>query len=752
MSVQLETISGVIELKDDFTSQIGLAEAALHQFTKTNQESLVAVAGAAGLITAAFAATAVAVAELGKKGADVHNVEVSLDHFAGSAENAHAIMDKLRASTLHTVEDFDLSKQAVHLLATGVSLTADQFGVLGAAAEDLHHRGMSTKEGLDLVSDALVTGRTRGLAMALGVADITGAEEKYAKQLGITKDQLNSAGVIEAKRQAIMELLNKTVKDQTFTTRDFGEQIKAAEVGVGNFIDEVGKAIATSPALAAGMKAIEDAVKQAFGGDNTELIASLMEGIKQGVIYAIDFAQAGVEAARVFNVAWSAVKTIILGTEMAVTAIAQTVVDVTATILKFAAGLPGASDSLKQMADTAKDTSKYLEDMTMSLAKDTAEAAKGVTGHSEFDKTLDKLGGTLMNVKDAVENASASLDKSNDSGAKATETAKTLAASNAKLAQEMINRQKIEDELWKIESKSITETTQVWNQYFALRSTHGISAYDAQKRAIQSWFDDEVSKLDDSDRNWKVHYDALKAVAGEKLQDLEVDWKTLQDKSIDSLQHTADVARNTYNEMAANASHFTRDALDEQLKKVHETQDAVRGLGADTQAAMAAAQAATQAQNDKLAAQKKAAEDAAAANRALGGSFTYDISTKEGIDQYRQMNPAASITWSDEQIKAYAAKGGTIEGLIKSGVINPYGNMKGFADGGTVDVITGERGPEVARVPLGTTFFGSRPTPSNGGDTYTLNFSVNGTGMDVYNFVKDRLMRDLKSSRKFGAA
>ena len=85
-------IKGLIELQDDFTGRLGLAEAALSQFTKQNQESLKAVAGAAGIVTAAIGATAYAVVELGKRGADVNDLAGTLEHFAGGAEEAERIM------------------------------------------------------------------------------------------------------------------------------------------------------------------------------------------------------------------------------------------------------------------------------------------------------------------------------------------------------------------------------------------------------------------------------------------------------------------------------------------------------------------------------------------------------------------------------------------------------------------------------------------------------------------------------------
>lgn len=72
-----------------------------------------------------------------------------------------------------------------------------------------------------------------------------------------------------------------------------------------------------------------------------------------------------------------------------------------------------------------------------------------------------------------------------------------------------------------------------------------------------------------------------------------------------------------------------------------------------------------------------------------GSSFTYDLSSKEGLDQYRKMNPAAEISWSDSQIMEYIKKGGTLQSLISTGVINPYAHMSRFDGGGMGDFGTG---------------------------------------------------------------
>lgn len=132
-----------------------------------------------------------------------------------------------------------------------------------------------------------------------------------------------------------------------------------------------------------------------------------------------------------------------------------------------------------------------------------------------------------------------------------------------------------------------------------------------------------------------------------------------------------------------------------------------------------------------------------------GSSFTYDLSNQAGIDQYKKMNGAATITWSDQQIMDYIKKGGNLQGLIASGVINPYGNMGGktpqFAEGGYGDFGSGTlamlHGREIIT-----------PIDKVGGiGGQTVIFNVNGSGEQIYNQVKDRIVNDLKMGRQFSA-
>jgi hypothetical protein len=744
-------VSGLIELTDNFTSEIGLAKAALSNFTKENQESLIAVAGAAGIVTAAIGGIATAVLGLGNRGADVNDLNETLEHFSGSARAANDNMEALRQGTKNTVDDFALAKDAAHLLSAGVRLTADDFGILGQAAFVLQNRGLGgTKEQLELVSDAMITGRTRALAMAVGVVDAGDAEENYAKKLGVTKDQLSESGKIEARRIEVMRILSAAVKDAGEQERDFGEQLEALKAGFSNYIDNVASAIAKSPVLAAGMKAIGDALSKTFGGDNQDLVKTTVHWIEQGTIVAVNFGLGAIELARVVNVAWSGIKTIILGTETAVVGLVDGIIEAATEITRVMETLHLVPEGSTHEVEELRT---QLRGMTADLAAQTAEAARGVVGHSAFDATLDELGGTLFGVKDAMEAASKATTANAEANDVATKNTAILARTQQELTAKMIDQAKVDADAWKVQGKSIEETTKLWDEYFKLRVEHGGTTLTIQKAQIQQWFDDEVAKLNDADNNWSEHYAAIEAVAKEKLSQVGIDWDTVRGKSIEALRDQRDTAKRTYDEMIYGSLTYTRTALEEQRQKISDLDDEMLGYGKDAKDAQAAAAAAAQAHTHELEQQADALERIKEANRAAGGSsqFTRANLTDELLRPWgvslANITPWLTHNYSLEDAIAFFKRFGAYTRGFPEG---PGPRMTGFKEGGVVDIMVGENGPEAVRVPLGSTVYPTGTGP--GTSVVNIHMNVNGTGADVARQLKQILTRDLKSVRQFGAS
>lgn len=169
----------------------------------------------------------------------------------------------------------------------------------------------------------------------------------------------------------------------------------------------------------------------------------------------------------------------------------------------------------------------------------------------------------------------------------------------------------------------------------------------------------------------------------------------------------------------------------------------------------------------------KSAEDASRAVRTLAGEYlslaeaqkrhdagnatSFDLDTPEGRaavpeDLARWLHEGYSLQQAAIAAAAWAAGGAALAALSSDPAMTPIGpRVPGFAEGGTVAVRVGERGPETVRLPLGSTVFPSGTGAGDGGSIVN-HFYVNGTAEDVARQVSDRLMKQWKLGRRFGSA
>ncbi len=274
--VDIGALTGQIKLDDTLSSGLELAARKIEQFGQKFEGAFgQAVIGASAAVAAIGAVTAAVVA-LGIKGAEVNDVQEGFETLAGSVKNADAIMAKMREGTLGTINNLQLMSFANKSLATGAIKTAEDFGTLTSAAKILSDRfGGDLTDSMNSIQRAMVTGQTRGLGMQGVVVDLGEAEKKYATSLGTTADQLTHSQKLVADRAAIMESLNKTVKEAGPLQADFGEKLEAAGVAIQNWGLNLAKAVASSPHVTAAVDAIGKAFNQAFGGEGK----TLMDGI-----------------------------------------------------------------------------------------------------------------------------------------------------------------------------------------------------------------------------------------------------------------------------------------------------------------------------------------------------------------------------------------------------------------------------------------------------------------------------------------
>jgi hypothetical protein len=236
----------------------------------------VVVEGSA-VAVAAIASITGAVITLGEKGSTIIGVTDAFDRLAIKAgTTGEALRSGLSEGVKGTVDDLKLMETTSRLLTTGMKLTEDQTLLMGQAAREMGKAtGTDAAQGLQTLSTALTTGRTRSLAMQGIVVDLKKAQEDFARSLGTTTDQLSAEGVLEAKRIAILQATQTYVDRLGVSQLTFKERIQQAQVAVEEWGDKLAVSVASSPHVMAALDAIGAAITKAFGGDGQDALETI---------------------------------------------------------------------------------------------------------------------------------------------------------------------------------------------------------------------------------------------------------------------------------------------------------------------------------------------------------------------------------------------------------------------------------------------------------------------------------------------
>lgn len=489
----------IAALAKDFKDVDDSAKGAESSFTTLVGSFVTAEAITRGL-EKAFDAVVDLVKEMGQialEGAAVADVEAN---FRGLTEQAGRLGDTLlgalRSGTHNTISDFELMKIANQELATGVKLTDGEFATLAQGAFALAQAtGGSVKEGLDLMNNAMITGRTRSIELRLGKVDLKGAEDAYAASLGVTKEELTTQETLYAAQRAILGTVADATARLGEQTDGLDEHVAQVQTSWANFRESLGKTVAESQVLEAGFTTLQRALIEAFGGSQQALIDGIALAIDKAAIIVVDFALGAVEGARGFHTAWALVETVVLGVETALVGMAAAGTEAYAVIAKGATYLPGATDGTKRMADEARAAADEMWTLAKGMAAETEEAAKGVAGTSAFDQTLDKLGGALFQTRDAMIAAEHSTTAHTDATARDTAANDQNAESHARIGKAL------EEELRKIEGGAKGAHTNLGNLYEMLGTGSQVSheffanmgkGYDEINKAQEAYHDAEM--------------------------------------------------------------------------------------------------------------------------------------------------------------------------------------------------------------------------------------------------------------------
>lgn len=364
MALDIGALTGQIAIEDQVSSTLNTIIANVEQFAKRFDGALGVVAIGAGAAATAIAGVTAAVTSLASRGADIDDVAGSLEQFSGSATEAKKILDALNEGTHDTISNFDLMKSSSKLLAAGVKITSDDFGTLAKAAYALQNQGFGpTKQVLDTLNNALLTGRTRSLQFMGITVDLEAAENKYAETLHKKRSELDALEKKEADRRAILEALTGTVQRAGKQEEDFNDILDQGRKAVGDWFDKLAQGVSGSRVINESFRSIKDQLLGAFGGDSQKVIDTVVGKLETFskflandlVPWLIKGAQ---EAAAFFKVLWDnrEAVTIILGIAAALKGIALAqagIAAVTTTLGLFSTGVSAAGVAATGAAGTA---------------------------------------------------------------------------------------------------------------------------------------------------------------------------------------------------------------------------------------------------------------------------------------------------------------------------------------------------------------------------------------------------------------
>lgn len=274
-----------------------------NEAVKFAKNGLLAIADAAKQVAEGLAQIALD----GSKSADIEDAFMRMARAVG-IDGVQAI-EALEDATAHLIDNTDLMRESQKLMSAGMTPTIEQLRTMGEAARVLSKStGTDMADAFKVVSDAMLTGRTRALSMMGVLVDTKEATDDLAEAAKEAGVQVDTAAQIESKRQAVLVSLNKLVKDAGVQHLSLAERVQQGRVAWGNFLDDLGMAIARSPVLAAGLEAVSTAIQNAFGDKKGDLIKTIAGLIDDFAISLVKGARTAVTFAKVVGEAFFAAK------------------------------------------------------------------------------------------------------------------------------------------------------------------------------------------------------------------------------------------------------------------------------------------------------------------------------------------------------------------------------------------------------------------------------------------------------------
>jgi hypothetical protein len=815
------TLTGRIELEDRLSNVLEQVGGALGKFEGGFKSAGATILEqATGFFTAEAALHAVegaihlgveALKELTLEGAAVADVEENFKHLMEtSGRLGSTLLGALREGTHNTITDFELMKTVNGDLAAGLNLTDAQYKSIATGGFALAQaKGIDVKQAFDAINDALVTGRTRGIAYLTGKIDQAAAEDKFAAKLKTTADRLTEEEKIEAGRAAILDKVAESTKKLGDQTDGLDERVAQAQAAWKNFTEDLGKTVATSPVLMAGLDGIKDALTEAFGGKSESLIQAIAHTIDNVAISAIDFAKVIVDGIGIAGMEWNAFKVVLETSVQGFRAITYVVEEVLLGLMKVANFVSGGT----LFGDAIKNTEQDIERLYNAMA----EGENKISGYKKAEDDWAVSSGHVNEALDKIQERMKAAQKAQEDEAAATKDGSAAnkegavnAGANADATQKLGDNSRMTKEEQKKLAEAMKEINSVgtdWHKtletisgdtveaikYYLeagvgldkLATAYGLT--ETQAKAVEkAWKEgtetlkNQIKAAEELGDQWNQYYDELQDLVATdldkanhaSLQKYEKTVKMLQDMGVAETKFYDDAWKLYEHDVQKNeASLIAKDTkskayLQQQIQDAQQTYDRMRmhsdqytqqdiqnqGKIVQSLKDMASNWGQVNAVIDKQTEMVRTLSGEVLtlkeyeARQASGGSFEVTRNNFDAmLGQFRVAN--------SQRAYQMAASGYSFQEIIQYNQLQgtlpaPRGpRIPGFRDGGV-----GDFGDGTLAVLHGKEAIVPLDKSSGLGPNVTITQYINGTAAEVARKVSDEIMRTLKQQRQFGAA
>ncbi len=292
-----ERVSIVIRARDFASrvmSKVGSAGKRLDRVFGVLKRTFRTLAIGVGVFTGALVGSVLALGRLATKGGDVLNVQRAFARVTGDVTGALKI---LRRETFGLIDNYELMKGLNNAITLGSAQTTEQFADLAKTAIQL---GRALGIDAAFALNSLNTGIARQSRLFLDnigiIISVGEANERYARILGKTANQLTDAEKREAFRTAALEKAREAIEKLGGVQLTGADRVRQAGVAVKNFTTKLAAMAAQSPfveKLFAKLGSLTEDLTRILGGQKQDIVDTMNDlGAIAGNSFVVAFLKA----------------------------------------------------------------------------------------------------------------------------------------------------------------------------------------------------------------------------------------------------------------------------------------------------------------------------------------------------------------------------------------------------------------------------------------------------------------------------